>query len=215
MTNPNPQQTPPSPPTPATVHSGITIVQWLSGLAAAFGAVASYVPAIEPQGAPWLGTVVLTLGALGLFCGALAKGLNSKGMSPLILIGLALIMGGCSNLTANQRYKLDATAYDVSVVAYTAANAAGKVPAQAQAPAQAAFTDAGQRLTQASAWIAANPTLANTPGVSPPSLDALDIAIDVVRTYARKYLFVAPLVPLDPPATQPATTQPVLIPIPG
>jgi hypothetical protein len=119
-------------------------------------------------------------------------------------------LSGCSNMTPNQRVHAGVVGYITADVALTAADAAGKLPAAAKPTIQADMGNFAQRLRDAQAWVEANPTLADTPGVSPPSLDALDVVRAIVRKYVLKYALFAPL-----PAPAIPTTQPVLIPIPG
>jgi hypothetical protein len=65
--------------------------------------------------------------------------------------------------------------------------------------------EARSRILEASAWIQANPALADVPGVVPPSLDPMRIAVAKLRELARRYFVgLPPLVPMDVPATQPS-----------
>lgn len=133
----------------------------------------------------------------------------------LILLGLGLILAGCGPMTPADRYKHDARIYDGSAIIYSGAVLAGKVPGPAQEKANKVFAAAYQKLTDGRKWLADNPTLANVPGMYSPAMDALEVILDQLKGSVGAFVLPVPLVPLDPPATQPASTQPVPLPIPG
>ena len=126
----------------------------------------------------------------------------------LLVLAVALLLGGCSNLTPRQNYRLDRDAYVIADVVLTAGVVAHKIPAADVPVIQAGLGVANQRLADAAVWIAANPALADTPGVYPPSLDPLKAAIDVLNGYLLKYALLAPLPPAVPPAATQPTTKP-------
>lgn len=132
---------------------------------------------------------------------------------PLLVMAMGLLMGGCSNLTPSQTYKIDYGLYVAANVGLSAAVKTGKVPSTEVPAIQAALQSASQKLTAGRAWIVANPQLANTVGVYPAEFTALSAVLDILHERLAKYTLLAPL-PLAPP-TPPATTVPAdLIPTP-
>jgi hypothetical protein len=126
-------------------------------------------------------------------------------MKLLALIIPLLILAGCSNQTPRQTYRTSAALYNASSLALAVADRAGDIPPRAKDDVVAVQDEARAWILEASAWIQANPALADVPGVVPPSLDPMRIAVAKLRELARRYFVgLPPLVPMDVPATQPS-----------
>lgn len=132
---------------------------------------------------------------------------------PMLAMCLALLvpLGGCSNLTPSQTYKIDYGLYVAANVGLSAAVKTGKVPASEVPGIQAGLQTAAQKLAAGRAWIVLNPTLANTVGVYPPEFTAISAIMDVLQERLAKYTLIGPL-PAPPPPPTPAST---LVPTPN
>ena len=114
----------------------------------------------------------------------------------LSLLAVVLLMTftcGCSNMTPAQVYRADAALYVIADVGATAGVAANKIPASDVPAVKVGLGVAKRNLDALRAWIAANPNLANTIGVTPAELTATEAAIEILSGYIAKYSLLAPL----------------------
>ena len=92
----------------------------------------------------------------------------------------AVLLAGCQ--TPQERFNVDQAVWTVAEVAAPSVEIAAKLTPAQIAVVNANLAAGDKNLSDAQAWLYANPALANVPGNGPPSLSTFNVVLSALRS---------------------------------